>query len=202
MESLAKAVREEVITARQILRANLSEASIGLQEAGSKLQQNLDVAGSKLGSVLEQNLGVPLPIPTLASSNGPSSVCDACALPFQHGGAIQPEIRKLQNALDACPEEAELRGARERLWQLDHELQLVNSAPINPLQVLSDGSMQTATASAVAAVATMLTRETNHDKERVAEEHEATERAAVAREEFVRRIEADRQEGKGAAAET
>ena len=154
----AKAVADEVRIAREILRNNLNDASSGLQQAGTKLQQNYGEAGSKLVSTLEQSLGVPLPIPTLATS-GVGAVCDACALPFVHGPVLQPEIRKMQNALDACPEEEALRGARERLRQLDHELHLVSTAPVNPLLPLSDGSLKVATASASTAVETLLMRE-------------------------------------------
>ena len=190
----ATAVANEVRMAREILRNNLNDASSGLQQAGTKLHQNYGEAGSKLVSTLEQSLGVPLPIPTLVTSTGIGSVCDACALPFVHGPVIQPEIRKMQGALDACPEEAVLRDARERLRQLDHELHLVSTAPVNPLQPLTDGSLKTATGSASAAVATLLTREASHDEQRAAAEREAAERAAVAREDFLRRVEGDEQQ--------
>ena len=163
----ARAVRDEVATARRIVRENLNEASLGVQEVRGKLQHTFGVGA---GSV--------------------ASVCDLCALPFVHGPALQPEIRKLE-ALDRCPEEGSLRTAREELKQLDHELQLVSSAPVGPLQPLADGSSVAAGSSAVAAVAALLRREASHDEARVAEERVAMERAHALRAEFVQRLDAE-----------
>ena len=49
---------------------------------------------------------------------------------------MQPEIKRLVAALDACPEEALLRYARDDLQQLDHLLQLASTAPVSPLAAL------------------------------------------------------------------
>ena len=169
----ASAVRNEVATAQRIVRANLNEANKGLQGAKSNLQPTL--------STLQQTLGV-------AGAGGPASVCDAFAMPFVHGEALHPEIRKLLTAMDHCPEEAVLHGAHEELKQLDHEL-----APVGPLQSLADGSTTDAVASALAAVGGLLHREASHDEARTAEESAATERGLASRADFLRNLEAREQ---------
>lgn len=163
----ARAVRDEVATARRIVRENLTDASLGLQEAGTRLQHSLGVGG------------------TVSSA---ASVCDMCALPFVHGPALQPEIRRMQMELDRCPEEAMLHMARDELKRLDHVLQLVTTAPISPLQELVGATADCAASGAVSAVAELLRREASHETERAKAQATATLRAHSGREAFLRHL--------------
>lgn len=186
--SAAAAVREEMSTAHRILNANLSD----VQEASTKLRQNINLSdvqevGSKLRSNLEevssklqQTLGV--------GGSSAASICSAVAVPFVHGPVLQPEIRRMQMALDYAPEQAVLHQALETLKQVDTEMDLVLTSADGPLQALADESAAAASTSAVAGVAALLALETSNDSARPEEEREAMAQAIAGREEFLRTV--------------
>ena len=183
LNSGLRAVRDEVNTARRIVRENLNDASIGLaslglHEAGSKLQHNLEEASSKL----QHTLGVG------SSNANATSVCDACAAPFVHGPALQAEINKLQLALDHSPEEGVLRAAHESLKQLDNELHLVTTSAVSPLTALADPPAAEKSSRAAAAVAALLEREAGDDAARAEAERAATARVTADREAWLARL--------------
>ena len=110
-------------------------------------------------------------------------VCDLCALPFIHGPALAPEIRKLQAAMDSCPNEGMLQAAHADLQRLD--------AAFNASALAADtnSSMKDACAAAALAVAETVRREATLDMRRAAEEGSAAECAQQTRDSFLRQVE-------------
>ena len=189
----ARAVRDEVATARRIVRANLNDASAGLHVAHERLQTAVAAGASGgLASSVTDKLGYASSLVGGGSSSC-ASVCEVCALPFTHGTAVQREIHTLQAAMDRCPEEGALVSARAQLKELDGslgELSADGGRSSTLSTPLGDGAV--AAAGAATVVAELLARELRHDDARAKEEAEATKRALAAREDFLRRMEAER----------
>ena len=128
-------------------------------------------------------------------SDGAEKICEFLALPFIHSPALQPEIRKLQAALDHCPEEAVLRAAYEQLKALEAELTahgplIPSSASGSASDVITSENLAEVSANAVQRVAKMVQREGAHDAEVATAAEAAAARAAAGREEFIRRVDA------------
>jgi hypothetical protein len=130
------------------------------------------------------------------SSDGAEKVCEFLALPFIHSPALQPEIRKLQAALDHCPEEAVLRAAYEQLKALEAEL--TAHGPLLPSSsqsgsasnVITSENLAEVSANAMQRVAKLVQRESANDAEVAQAAEAAAARAAAGREEFIRRVDA------------
>ena len=136
-------------------------------------------------------------------TNGAEHLCEFLALPFVHGPALQPEIRKLQSALDHCPAEASLRTSLETLRAL--EAQLDAHGPLLPSSAspsqeggesgasrdaTTSSSIAEVSANAVQRVTRLLQRECLHDAKIAAAADAAAVRASAGRAEFVKRVDA------------
>ena len=120
-------------------------------------------------------------------------ICEYLALPFVHGQALQPEIRRLQSAFDTCPEELALRVALQELHALEAEQAALGSEllqqPSESGGVGSSASISEASASAVDAVAKLLQGEEQRDAAVHAASFEVKRRAEAGRQSFMERVE-------------
>ena len=197
--SVREAVREEVSATRQQLQREAAAARETLREYEPKVREVRESVSSVRETVREKAPETFRALGTMLNAGegqSAESVCEYLALPFIHGAALQPEIKRLHAALDVCPEEAVLRSAHEQLRALKQALDA--HGPL--LLPAGDGgaggggdcgsssSIAEASATAVHAVAGLVQREAGHNAACELEARAAAERAAEGREEFVRRV--------------
>ena len=123
--SVREAVREEVSATRQQLQREAAAARETLREYEPKVREVRESVSSVRETVREKAPETFRALGTMLNAGegqSAESVCEYLALPFIHGAALQPEIKRLHAALDVCPEEAVLRSAHEQLRALKQAL--------------------------------------------------------------------------------
>ena len=126
----------------------------------------------------------------LGVSAGSEAICNFCAVPFAHGQALAPEIRRLEAAFDRNPDKTRLHQAHERLRHLDLEMPSASAALAGITEPMLPASLGT---SARVAVEARLAREPEHVAARERELEAVRARADAGRPAFLESLESVRE---------
>ena len=192
--SVRNALKEELKDTKKTLADAVADVEPALMVAREQFTDLRDKVAQKLPSTAT---AIPQELRGTLESilGGPSGdhICEYLALPFVHGQALQPEIRRLQSAFDTCPEELALRVALQELHALEAEQAALGSEllqqPSESGGVGSSASISEASASAVDAVAKLLQGEEQRDAAVHAASFEVKRRAEAGRQSFMERVE-------------